>query len=39
MLHQLLGVCTGFGGYLRKLRFLLRREMYFHASSLRNSRL
>ena len=26
MLHQLLGICTGFGGYLRKLRFLLRRE-------------
>ena len=39
MLHQLLGVCTGFGGYLRKLRFLLGREMYFHVSRLRNNRL
>jgi hypothetical protein len=37
-LHQLLGVCTGFGSYLRKLRFLLRREMYFHVSRLRNNR-
>ena len=31
ILHQLLGVSTGLGGELRKLRFLLRCGMYFHA--------
>ena len=31
ILHQLLGIGTGFCGKLGKLRFLLGREMYFHA--------
>jgi hypothetical protein len=31
MLHQLLGISTSFRGNLRKQRFLLGGEMYFHA--------
>jgi hypothetical protein len=27
--HQMLGISPGFGGDLRKMRFLLWREMYF----------
>jgi hypothetical protein len=38
ILHQLLGICTGFGGELRKLRFLLWREVYFHAFKVRENR-
>ena len=30
VLHQMLGIRTGMTGNLRKLRFLLRSEMYFH---------
>lgn len=36
VLHQMLGVGSGAGG---NLRFLLGREMYFHASRLRKHRL
>ena len=39
LLHQLLGIGTSFSGYLRKLRFLLGREIYFHFSRLRKTRL
>jgi hypothetical protein len=33
VLHQMLGIDTGMTGDLRKLRFLLRGEMYFHRPS------
>lgn len=39
LLHQLLGIGTSFSGDLRKLRFLLGRETYFHFSRLRKERL
>jgi hypothetical protein len=35
ILHQLLGIGTGSCGKLGKLRFLLWREMYFHAFKVR----
>lgn len=33
--HQVLGISPGFSGNLCQLRFLLRREVYFHALKIR----
>jgi hypothetical protein len=37
--HQTLGVGPCLGGDLRKLRFLLRREMYFHGFRVRENQM
>lgn len=37
VLHQMLGVRPGLGGYLLKLRFLLGCEMYFHGFKIREN--
>ena len=38
ILHQLLGIGTGFGRELREQRFLFGREMYFHVLQARETR-